>query len=140
MMARRDAGYKTKKLMNYCLENGAYSNKNLKIQMSKGASSYNPAEKVLVKSVSTFRKWEGKMIQVELKQYLTANKDFLAYFKNENEELYNEFKDLIIDEVKEIQTEEVDVLEIMVKKRHEKEDEYEECINEYKERINKNMS
>lgn len=95
-MAMRSEIYNIKKIINCILENGAYSNKNSKIQIAKGSSSYNPAEKILVKTAWKFRKLQGKIMQSELKKYLDRKKDFLAYLKNEDEDLYNELRELII--------------------------------------------
>lgn len=95
-MAKRNEIYNIKKIMNCILENGAYSGKNSKIQLAQGSSSYNPTEKVLVKSAWKFRKLQGRIMQAELKKYLEKKKDFLAYLKGEDEELYNELKELVI--------------------------------------------
>lgn len=92
----RNEIYNIKKIMNCILENGAYSDKNSKVQISKGSSTYNPAEKVLVKVAWKFRTQQGKIMQSELKRYLEKKKDFLGYLKQEDEELYNELKRLII--------------------------------------------
>ena len=82
--------------MNCILENGAYSNSNEKVQLTKGANNYNPQEKILVKTSWKFRKLQGRMMQEGLKTYFEKNKEFLAFLKNDDSELYNELKELII--------------------------------------------
>lgn len=96
LLARKNEIFNIKKIVNCILENGAYSNDNEKMQLVRGANNYNPQEKILVKTSWKFRKLQGKMMQEGLKTYFEKNKDFLAFLKTEDEELYGDLKELII--------------------------------------------
>lgn len=85
-----------KRIVNCILENGAYSNKNEKTQMAKGMNNYNPAEKILVEASWKFRRFHGVILQNILKDFLSSNKEFMDFLKEEDEALYESLQELKI--------------------------------------------
>lgn len=83
-----------KKLVNCILENGAYSNKNEKMQIAKGINSYNPQEKILVQTSWKFRKFHGLIMQQQLKEFFEGDKHFLSFLEKEDNELYSKLLEL----------------------------------------------